>query len=223
MVEALDYLRVAFTHDQFSFDGRFYQADDICLVPKPVQKPHPPIRIAANSPDSFELAGRLGYPILVATHINPLPKLRELLAIYHGARAAAGHPVALPDDLTILTPFYVGDSAARVWDDVQPAVEQFVCVASSLLASAAGDWASPAEGARMTALLERVRATTFDTVNTDTGIFDTPDRCVERITQVEREFAPGRMICWFNFFGVIPHHRVLDSMELFSTKVLPQL
>jgi len=90
MVEALDYLRVAFTRDRFSFDGRFFHADDICLVPKPVQQPHPPIRIAANSPDSFELAGRLGYPILVATHINPLPKLRDLLAIYHSARAASG-------------------------------------------------------------------------------------------------------------------------------------
>ena len=32
MVEALDYLRVAFTHDRFSFDGRFFHADDICLV-----------------------------------------------------------------------------------------------------------------------------------------------------------------------------------------------
>ena len=129
----------------------------------------------------------------------------------------------LPDDLTILTPFYVGDSAARVRDDAQPAVEQFVRVASSSLTSSTGHWASPAEGARMTALLERLRATTFDTVNTDMGIFDTPDRCVERITQIDREFGPGRMICWFNFFGVIPHQRVLDSMELFSTKVLPHL
>src|SRR5690349_21342087 len=190
MVEALDYLHVAFTHDRFSFDGRFYQANDICLVPKPVQKPHPPIRIAANSPDSFELAGRLGYPILVATHINPLPKLRELLGIYHSARAAAGHPAAIPDDLTILTPFYVGDSAAQVRHDAEPAVAQFVRVASSLLTSSAGNWASPAEGARMTALLERLRTTTFDTVNTGMGIFDTPDGCVERIRRIEAEFAP---------------------------------
>jgi hypothetical protein len=29
------------------------------------------------------------------------------------------------------------------------------------------------------------------------------------------------MICWFNFFGAIPHQRVLDSIELFSAKVLP--
>jgi hypothetical protein len=64
-------------------------------------------------------------------------------------------------------------------------------------------------------------ATTFDTINTDTGIFDTPDSCVERIRQIDREFGPGRMICWFNFFGAIPHQRVLDSIELFSAKVLP--
>ena len=223
MVEALDYLRVAFTRDRFSFDGRFFHADDICLVPKPVQQPHPPIRIAANSPDSFELAGRLGYPILVATHINPLPKLRDLLAIYHSARVASGHPTAIPDDLTILTPFYVDNSAERVRQDTEPAVEQFVRVASSLLTSSAGGWASPAEEARMNALLEKLRATTFDTINTDMGIFDTPDRCLERITQIDREFRPGRMICWFNFFGAIPHERVLNSMELFSAKVLPDL
>ena len=94
MIEALDYLRVAFTHDRFSFDGRFFHADDICLVPKPVQRPHPPIRIAANSPDSFELAGRLGYPILVATHINPLPKLRELLGASGGTLRARRAPAA---------------------------------------------------------------------------------------------------------------------------------
>ena len=75
----------------------------------------------------------------------------------------------------------------------------------------------------MNALLEKLRATTFDTINTDMGIFDTPDRCLERITQIDREFRPGRMICWFNFFGAIPHQRVLNSMELFSAKVLPDL
>ena len=129
----------------------------------------------------------------------------------------------MPDDLTMLTPFYVGGSVARVRDNAQPAVEQFVRVASSLLTASAGDWASPAEGARMNALLERLRATTFDTVNTDMGIFDTPTGCVERMRQIDREFAPGRMICGFNFFGVIPHQHVLDSMELFSAKVLPHV
>ena len=75
----------------------------------------------------------------------------------------------------------------------------------------------------MTALLERLRATSFDTVNTDMAIFDTPDRCVERISQIGRELGPGRMICWFNFFGVIPHERVLESMKLFSAEVLPHV
>ena len=36
-------------------------------------------------------------------------------------------------------------------------------------------------------------------------------------------FGVGRMICWFNFFGAIPHERVLGSMELFSAEVLPHV
>jgi alkanesulfonate monooxygenase SsuD/methylene tetrahydromethanopterin reductase-like flavin-dependent oxidoreductase (luciferase family) len=221
MVEALDYIHAAFTQDRFSFHGRFFHADNVGLVPKPVQRPHPPIRVAANGPDSFELAGRRGYPILVATHVNPLPKLRELLPIYHAARAAAGHPPAVPDDLTFLMPFYVGESSAMVRRDTEPAVKQFVRVASSMLTSSAGTWATPAEAARMNQVLERIRATDFEAVNDRMGIFDTPDGCIDRLKQIEQEFGPGRVITWFNLFGAIPHQQVMESMELFSAKVLP--
>jgi natural product biosynthesis luciferase-like monooxygenase protein len=221
MVEAIDYIRAAFTHDRFSFQGRFFQADDICLVPKPVQRPHPPIRIAANGPDSFELAGRLGYPILAATHINPFTRLPELLAIYHAARAAAGHPAAVPDDVTLLMPFFVGASPRQVRDDAEPGVKRFVEVASSLLASTSGGWSTPSEAQRMNQLLDRLRATTYDTVNGTMGIFDTPDGCVPRLKTVGEEFGAGRVICWFNFFGAVPHEHVIRSMELFSAEVLP--
>jgi hypothetical protein len=94
-------------------------------------------------------------------------------------------------------------------------------VASSLLASTADTWSSPAESERMNAVLQSIRTTSYQTVNDRMGIFDTPDRCVERLQRVGREFGAGRVICWFNFFGAIPHERVLASMELFSAKVLP--
>jgi hypothetical protein len=34
------------------------------------------------------------------------------------------------------------------------------------------------------------------------SIFDTPAACVERLKQVQEEFNPGRVICWFNFGGL---------------------
>ncbi len=64
---------------------------------------------------------------------------------------------------------------------------------------------------------------TYETVNQVTGIFDTPAACVERLQRVQQELNPGRVICWFNFGGLVAHDRVLRSMELFSSRVLPHL
>ncbi len=66
-----------------------------------------------------------------------------------------------------------------------------------------------------------MRGTTYASVDAVTGIFDTPAACVERLLRVREEFAPGRVICWFNFGGLVPHDRVLRSMELFAERVMP--
>jgi len=58
-------------------------------------------------------------------------------------------------------------------------------------------------------------------VNAVSAIFDTPAACVERLHQVREELNPGRVICWFNFGGLIPHDRVMASMALFSRAVMP--
>jgi F420-dependent oxidoreductase-like protein len=46
--EALQMLRLLFTTDNASFDGRHYQLRDATLRPRPVQQPHPPIWIGAD-------------------------------------------------------------------------------------------------------------------------------------------------------------------------------
>src|SRR6202007_3215439 len=43
--ECLDIIRLAWTKDRFSYDGRFYQIENLSVVPKPLQRPHPPIRV----------------------------------------------------------------------------------------------------------------------------------------------------------------------------------
>jgi alkanesulfonate monooxygenase SsuD/methylene tetrahydromethanopterin reductase-like flavin-dependent oxidoreductase (luciferase family) len=221
-VESLDYIRKAFTEERFSFEGRFYQADNICLVPKPIQKPHPPIQIAANGADTFEFAGRTGYPILIASHINPFPKLRELVSLYHNARKAAGHPEAVSDDLTLLMPLYVGKTRAQIKQDVEPTIKTYVDLLSSVINSALSAKLPDAERKNLEAILAKTRQTTYEMVNEVMGIFDTPEACVERLKRIQQEFKPGRVITWFNFVGAIPHEKVLRSMELFSSKVLPR-
>jgi alkanesulfonate monooxygenase SsuD/methylene tetrahydromethanopterin reductase-like flavin-dependent oxidoreductase (luciferase family) len=55
--EALDFIVQAWTNEPFSFKGKYFRAQDLSIVPKPLQSPHPPVRVAANSPDTFPFLG----------------------------------------------------------------------------------------------------------------------------------------------------------------------
>src|SRR5439155_14554415 len=48
----------------FDFQGRFHSAERLHVRPRPAQRPHPPLFIAANSEDSMLSAARLGLPTL---------------------------------------------------------------------------------------------------------------------------------------------------------------
>jgi alkanesulfonate monooxygenase SsuD/methylene tetrahydromethanopterin reductase-like flavin-dependent oxidoreductase (luciferase family) len=221
MTEALDYLHAAFTQERFTFQGRFFQANDACLVPKPIQPPHPPIRIAANSPETLEYAGRKGYPILVAAHINPFDRLAQLLPMYYAARSAAGHQVGNTDDLTILVPMYVDDSQSEARRWAEPAVRAHAQSLATTLATVAQKLPSEVDRTRMQMMAERARATTYEDMNAGMAIFGTPAECLERLAQLRTTLNPGRVIAWFDFMGAIPHEQVMRSMELFSSTVLP--
>ncbi len=219
MMEALDMIRQAWTSERVSFHGQFYSVDDIAVVPKPVQQPHPPIRAAANSLDTFELMGRLGYPIFVASQVNPYAKMRELIPVYHQARAAAGHAEARAEDISLLGPLYVGNSQGQIRAELEPSIRRFLQSVSSIYSSQGQDLGP--ESSRIKEVLERVRRMTYDKVAEVMGIFETPQACVERLQALHEEFGMGRMICWFNPGGSVPHSQVMRSMELFAAKVMP--
>src|SRR5712692_279628 len=56
--EALEIILQAWTSERLSYQGKYFHAQELAVVPKPVQKPHPPIRsrpivrIPSSLPDS---------------------------------------------------------------------------------------------------------------------------------------------------------------------------
>src|SRR5436309_2666984 len=58
--ETLAILKKAWTEPTFSHEGKYYSFDNARAVPRPYQRPHPPIRIAGASEDTFPTLGRLG-------------------------------------------------------------------------------------------------------------------------------------------------------------------
>src|SRR6202047_4347041 len=51
--ETLEILKLAWTQPSFSYAGNFHSFDEARAVPRPYQQPHPPIRIAGASEDTF--------------------------------------------------------------------------------------------------------------------------------------------------------------------------
>src|SRR5436305_3804033 len=89
--EALDIIVKAWTEPVCSHHGRYYEFDNFTLVPRPVQQPHPEIRIAASQGDTYRAIGELGYPLFSAVRASPLSELAGHARTYREAWEAAGH------------------------------------------------------------------------------------------------------------------------------------
>jgi alkanesulfonate monooxygenase SsuD/methylene tetrahydromethanopterin reductase-like flavin-dependent oxidoreductase (luciferase family) len=217
--ESIEFIRAAWDSERFSFDGRFWSVRDLRLVPRPVQA-RPRMRVAANSPETASWAGRAGFPVLCATNVNPFPKLRQMIAHYHQGRAAGGHAAASPDDVSLLVPTYVGVNKDAARREFEPSILHAAQLAARL-GSAALTKLSEAERVVIEPLVERMRQLDFDTVDETIGVVGSPQDCAARLAQIRSEFAPGRIIGWFNFGDQIAHPLVLDSMTRFAREVMP--
>ena len=82
----------------FDFDGRFHSAEALHVRPRPVQRPHPPLFIAANSEDSVLSAARLGLPTQSSFFVA-LDELRRRRDRYRETARAVGRSDGEIDDL----------------------------------------------------------------------------------------------------------------------------
>ena len=219
--EALEVIVQAWTKERVSHAGRFFKLDNLAVVPKPVQQPHPPIRAAANSVETLEYTGRMGYPIFVATPTNPFPKLKQTLPIYRQAREKAGHPDNGGEDVTLALPVYVNESRDQIRQIMEPGLNHYLQTVASIYRSAVER--SETTAAEVPERVQRFGRTTWEQACQSMAIFDTPEACAERLQSVREQFNIGRVICWFNIGGMVPHLQVMRSMELFAAKVMPRL
>src|SRR5881397_3198402 len=78
-LETLEILTKAWTQDRFSHEGKYFQFRDVCAMPKPYQKPHPPIRMAATTEETYPLVGRMVVDIFVAPRTISISDLKRFM------------------------------------------------------------------------------------------------------------------------------------------------
>ncbi|HUK58363.1 MAG TPA: LLM class flavin-dependent oxidoreductase [Stellaceae bacterium] len=88
--EGLAQVKLLLAAENVTQRGEFHSFRGVTSYPRPIQKPHPPIWVAATgTPESFVAAGRAGYSIMTIP-LEP-PRMRELIGLYRDAWRAGGH------------------------------------------------------------------------------------------------------------------------------------
>src|SRR5262245_39536259 len=109
--ESLEVILKAWTQERFSHAGRFFAFKDLGVVPRPFQKPHPPIWVAATTQDTFPLVGAMGFSLVTGLRGFDAPQARGHIAAYRAARRDAGHPG--DGSVYLRIPVYVAETAER--------------------------------------------------------------------------------------------------------------
>ncbi|MFD9895038.1 LLM class flavin-dependent oxidoreductase [Amycolatopsis sp. NPDC059027] len=93
--EGIEACRRLWSEQDVVWDGPFHRFGPVTLLPRPVQRPHPPIFVAsATSPDTCAAAGKAGHFLQAVPSVTTTGRLQEMLTAYREARAAAGHDPA---------------------------------------------------------------------------------------------------------------------------------
>lgn len=88
--EAVDIVLQAWTQERLSFTGTHYRFEGIEVLPKPLQRPHPPVWMAATSETAIDWAASRGFSILMDPHAS-MADLGIKRRRYAEQLALAGH------------------------------------------------------------------------------------------------------------------------------------
>ena len=210
--ETLEVLKLAWTQDSFTFHGKFHHFDEARAVPRPFQKPHPEIRIAGASEDTFPVLGALGYPLFVAVRSGTLSGLAPDLHAYREAYKAAGHPGK--GQVHLRLSMHVAETDALAEAESEESIMGGYGLLKSQLEG------SP--NARRRAELDDVRSLSFAAAMRDKVVVGGPDRVAARLLELKQELGIDGILAELNFGAKIPPEAMMRSLRLLCETVRPR-
>ena len=204
--EALEVMKLLWTQEEVEFEGKYYRVPRVSPATRPVQQPHPPIWVAANSDVAIRRAARWGYPWLV----NPHATMEMVAGQWQGYKAAleqAGQPT--PEALPMMRELYVAQDRETAYVESEP------YLASKYAAYAAWgqDKALPGEESFSVPYQDLAR---------DRFLLGSPEDVVGEIRRYEQELGVNYLIFRMQWPGM-SQEQTLRQIELLGREVIPQV
>lgn len=206
--EAVEVVLAAWCHDRLTWSGRYWHFENLEVLPKPLQQPHPPIWVAASSVESLCWAGARGYAIMLGPHghYTDVAWRREM---YRKELEAHGHTIA-GRDIPMTRLIAVAETEQAAADLVRQGARWMVN-------AYVNPTVAPEALAYVTARRDRSGNLARDPVEhylDGVAVYGTPERVLDELQRLREEMFLDYLLC-------APLSHV--SFLLFTEKVLPRL
>ena len=218
--EALDIILQAWSGETFSYEGKHNTITNATISPLPYQKPHPKVRIAASSEDSFGRIGRLGYPIFLGLRAMDVEDLKTNLMEYREEWKAAGHP-GEGGDINVRFPMYLAPSDSDAIEEPKESIEAFFRRQRELFEYSYGREGTETTGRRQ-ARYERLANATYEDLLETRVVFGSPERVVDKLHQFQDMLGITGITAELNPGGFLPKEAVQRSLKLLTEEVMPE-
>jgi alkanesulfonate monooxygenase SsuD/methylene tetrahydromethanopterin reductase-like flavin-dependent oxidoreductase (luciferase family) len=207
-VEGVEIVKRLWTEDNVSFEGKAFKLKNVTVDPKPLQKPRPPVWIAANTDAAVKRAASIGDGWLIGPHsaIDELERQVQLCRLTWTDSGKSGAP-AVP----IIRETFVAASKREAVEKARPCLEQ-------LYRATYIKWK---QNEAMNDSDELSWA--FDKLAKGRFILGSPAECIDQMREYEERLGVSYLLPRFDWTPGLPQEEILASMRLFGEKVIQKL
>jgi alkanesulfonate monooxygenase SsuD/methylene tetrahydromethanopterin reductase-like flavin-dependent oxidoreductase (luciferase family) len=205
----------------FSYAGRFFAVRDVSILPKPLQRPHPPVWMAVmRSPESFETLVRRDFRLLSGNPYRMDPEYREAFARYKEALAQHGHAGRLSEAVALI-PTWIAEDNDQAVAEPRASAESYMAAFRRYGSPAAGGRQLSRDYAHYADWDQFFSTVTYEREVRANYLIGDPAHVVEKVRALQ-VLGIEYICCWFNRGGLLPQRRVRAAMELFAREVMPR-
>src|SRR5215470_5173013 len=199
--EGLDIITRLWTEERVSYAGKFHRFHDVRLMPRPVQKPHPPIWVAAiASEESFATAGRRGHHVMIVPYAGSTERCRDLVTVFRREWREAGHPPGA-EQIQVSLHCYMAETRREALGGFRPAVHRYVEVFREAVETWPAEESSQYPGYRK--MVESIAATTPESMlESHAALVGSPDDVIEQLQFIRDVFGEVEPSLQINFGGI---------------------
>ena len=216
--EIVDILQLAWSASDWSYDGEYFQYQDMNVYPKPNEPGGPPLLHATVSPDSFRTRGLAGQRIITSPNFTPLPAMKQNFDAYRNALVEGGFDPA-EFELPFMQQVWCGPDEQGLQAAAEAALNYYRSVGKYIPGS---EEALESERKYYEKVRENVKLLTIEQTLTHGGNFGSVDHVVDTLGKLRDELGVTHYIGWFHIPS-IDRNLALQAMERFASEVIPQL